>query len=141
MTTPENPDPAVTGRFAEFLEELGASEELVAEALSSGMAERLAGDLVLARGADMTLSDLAHASGIDEAKVASIWRDLGAVQQLASHFIWPHLMFTFRDLPPSWLLSESTESVFRLFRRIDNLQSRTSTSIAMRARPAVTRAR
>lgn len=54
---------------------------------------------------------------------ASIWRDMGAVQQLASHFIWPHVMFAFRDLPPSWLLSESTERVFTLFRRIDNMCS------------------
>ncbi len=68
MNDSEATDPTSNERFAEFLEQLGASDEQIAEALSTGKAERIAGDLVLARGADMTLSDLAQASGVDGAK-------------------------------------------------------------------------
>jgi hypothetical protein len=54
---------------------------------------------------------------------ASVWRKLSGKQQLATHFMWPHIMFTYHDLPLSFMLSESTESVFRIFRRIEQTAS------------------
>ena len=66
-------------RFSDLLQRLGASDARIAEALRTGGAERLAGDLVLTRGADMTLADLAGVAGVAEGKVAHLWRDLGIV--------------------------------------------------------------
>jgi adenylate cyclase len=77
VTDSEAQSPASEESFADFLEQLGASDEQITEALTTGKAERIAGDLVLSRGADMTLADLAQSSGVDDSKVASIWRDLG----------------------------------------------------------------
>lgn len=56
---------------------------------------------------------------VDSFTFAALWRDVCSNPQLAVHFIWPHLMFAFRDMPLSMLLSESTEAVFRVFRRIE----------------------
>lgn len=50
---------------------------------------------------------------------ASVWRDIGPDPQLAEHFIFPHLALSFRDMSLCYLLSESTEAVFRVFRRIE----------------------
>jgi adenylate cyclase len=75
---PDVPEPPDTG-FAEFLKELGADSALVEDAIKTGNAERMAGDLVLARGAGMTVAELAQAVGVNEAKVASLLRDLGIV--------------------------------------------------------------
>jgi adenylate cyclase len=77
VTESEAAGPDSSERFAEFLEHLGATDLQIAEALSTGKAERIASDLVLARGSDMTLADLARTSGVDASKIASIWRDLG----------------------------------------------------------------
>jgi adenylate cyclase len=73
------PEKTPEERFSDLLHHLGGSDARIAEALESGSAERLAGDLVLTRGADMTLPDLASASGVGEEKVAHLWRDLGIV--------------------------------------------------------------
>ena len=61
----------------DYLRGLGASEELLEDARRSGHLGGLAGDLVLAEGSDMDIADLARATGLDEAKVTSMWRELG----------------------------------------------------------------
>lgn len=75
MTFPrcDNPDEALL----DFLRGLGASEDLLEEASRRGHLGGLAGDLVLAEGADMTVADLARATGTEAEKVESIWRELG----------------------------------------------------------------
>jgi adenylate cyclase len=75
VTSPhrDHPDEALL----DFLRGLGASPESLEEAVRTGRRTGLAADLVLARGADMTIADLALATGLEEAKVISIWRELG----------------------------------------------------------------
>jgi adenylate cyclase len=94
-------------RFADLLHQLGASDERIAEVLESGTAERLAGDLVLLRGADMTASDLARASGVDEDKVVHLWRDLGIVAQPGE------IRFGTRDLEVIKLLASASDLEIR----------------------------
>jgi adenylate cyclase len=69
----DRPDEALL----DFLRELGASEKLLEEAKKRGHLGGLAGDLVLAKGSDMDIADLARATGLGEEKVASMWRELG----------------------------------------------------------------
>ncbi len=62
-----------------FLYSMGATEEQIAAARRECRLASLAGDLVLATGADLTASDLALRVGIDVDTVLAVWRTLGVV--------------------------------------------------------------
>jgi adenylate cyclase len=77
-TRPEYEPP---DELIEFLTELGATSDDLAGATKVGHLGGLAGDLVLARGADMTVGDLARAAGVEEDKVVSLWREMGLLPE------------------------------------------------------------
>ncbi len=65
----------------EFLTELGASPQALADRIKMGHVGGFAGDLVLAQGAEMTVGELADAAGVEETKVLSLWRELGLLPE------------------------------------------------------------
>jgi adenylate cyclase len=75
-----------------FLRSLGATEEQIRSGWHDCRIAGLAGDLVFARGANLTASDLANSTGVDPDVVLMLWRTLGVVVPNAHY-----PMFTERD--------------------------------------------
>ena len=61
----------------QFLRSLGATDQQIAEARRDHQVARLAGDLVLAEGADLTAADLASRAGVGVDDVRAMWRTMG----------------------------------------------------------------
>lgn len=78
-THPERDQP--DDALIEFLIGLGATAEDVRSAAKVDHLGGLAGDLVLARGSEMNVVDLARASGVEVDEVVSLWREMGLMPQ------------------------------------------------------------
>ncbi len=87
----------------EFLTGLGATPQDVADAAKTSHLSGLAGDLVLARDAEMDIGELARAAGVEEEKVVVIWREMGLSPQQGD------VRFGARDLEVVHLLLSASE--------------------------------
>ncbi len=87
----------------EFLTGLGATPQDLADAAKTGHLGGLAGDLVLARSAEMDVGELARAAGVEEDKVVLMWREMGLLPESGD------VRFGARDLEVVRLLVSASE--------------------------------